>query len=126
MEWNVKPGKEINGILFGTDRSVVREKLGMPENEFKKSKFSKNTTDDYKDFHVFYDAENKVEAFEIYEGVVYINDTKIYPESVEEIIVRDNSFAKEDDGCTSVKNAIGIYAPNGDAESVLIGCEGYY
>ncbi len=126
MEWQVNPTYDINGIHFGTDREVVRAKLGMPIKEFKKSKFSQNTTDDYGDFHIFYDKHNNFEAIEIFEGTVTINGKVIFPEILKNILAYDNSFIKDDCGCTSTKLEIGVYTSNENTESILIGCKGYY
>lgn len=126
MKWIVKPTENINGLEFGTSREDVRAELGNPKKEFKKSKFSKNTTDDYGDFHVFYDGNNLLEAIEIFEGKVLVGETVIFPCSINEIIQIDNSFIKEEDGCISTKLSIGAYAPNGEVESILVGCANYY
>jgi hypothetical protein len=126
MEWNVKPAADINNIAFGTDRETVRAELGAPVKEFKKSKYSKNTTDDYGKFHVFYDADNNLEAIEIFEGTVSVEGKKIFPGSLRNVMSLDDSFEQDEEGCTSSKLEIGVYAPGGNIESVLIGCEGYY
>jgi len=126
MEWNVNPTFDINNIAFGTDREVVRNKLGVPVEEFKKSKYSKNTTDDYGNFHVFYDIENNLEAIEIFEGTVSVNGNILFPGTLQGMLEYDASFEKEEDGCISTKLAIGVYAPGGVIESILIGCKGYY
>jgi hypothetical protein len=125
-EWNVNPKDNVNGLKFGMDRELVRERLGAPVKEFKKSKYSKNTTDDYGGFHVFYDAENNFEAVEIFEGTVSVEGTVLFPGTLQNILDYDESFEREDDGCTSVKLEIGVYAPDNCTESILIGCEGYY
>lgn len=126
MEWNVNPKKDVNGIEFGMDRESVRNQLGEPVKEFKKSKFSRNTTDDYGGFHVFYDAGNNFEAVEIFEGTVMVEGTALFPGTFQNILDYDESFEKEDDGCVSVKLGIGVYSPEQRIESILIGCEGYY
>ena len=122
----MNPTVAINGIAFGTHREAVRVELGMPEKEFKKSKYSKNTTDDFGDFHVFYDAEDNLEAIEIFAGKVMIEGDVLFPGTFQSVLEYDESFEKEDDGCISSKLGIGVYAPGGDVESILIGCKGYY
>ena len=126
MEWNVKPTEKVNNILFGANRESVRAELGMPIKEFKKSKFSKNTTDDYGEFHMFYDANNNLEALEVFGGLVKLEDRNLFPGTIEEIMQLDESFEREEDGCISVNLQIGVYAPTGTVESVLIGGKGYY
>ena len=51
-------------ILFDEERESVR-KIG-DYSEFKKNKFSKNTTDDFGGFHVYYNEVNRVEAIEFF------------------------------------------------------------
>ena len=46
MKINATPLQEVNGVKFGMPRNEVRAILGEAR-EFKKSKFSKNTTDDF-------------------------------------------------------------------------------
>ena len=58
MKINVVPLQEVNGVKFGMHRNEVRAILGEAR-EFKKSKFSKNTTDDFGYCHVFYDTDNQ-------------------------------------------------------------------
>ena len=45
--------KSVGNIKFGESREEVRKEYGDFK-EFKKSKYSKNTTDDFKSFHVYY------------------------------------------------------------------------
>ena len=81
--WIVIPMKKVNDIEFGMERSEVRKKFTIPAKEFKKSKFSKRTTDDFGSCHVYYDKNDKCEAVEIFDDVmVYINDKKIFPTTV--------------------------------------------
>ena len=53
-KWEFKPLESIGCIKFGMDRDEVHRLLGAECVEFKKNKFSKNTSDDYKKFHIFY------------------------------------------------------------------------
>lgn len=126
MKINVVPLQEVNGVKFGMPRNEVRAILGEAR-EFKKSKFSKNTTDDFGYCHVFYDTDNQCVAVEIFsEAEVYISEKKIFPCSISDamLIVSD---LKEDSGSfISESQSIGIYAPNGVMESILFGKVDYY
>jgi hypothetical protein len=129
-EFVIVPLKKVGDIEFGMDRSKVREILGEYK-EFRKNKFSRNTTDDFKICHVYYDINNKCEAVEIFEKVTLkINNTIIYPAAYKEVCnflkELDEDAELEEDSCTSFKKAISIYAPGGEVESILIEAEGYF
>ncbi len=123
---NAQPLSEVNGVKFGMKREAVRQMLGEAR-EFKKSKFSKTTTDDFGYCHVFYDINDKCEAVEIFVGSeVSVNGKIIFPTSIEgaKEIVPD---LNEDNGSfISISKSIGIYAPSGNMESILFGVSGYY
>lgn len=116
------PLVEVDGIKFGTDRECVREKLGS-FSEFKKTPYSDNTTDDFGYCHVYYDNENKFEAIELFDAEVYIGDRKVFPVNVDDIRDIIDDF---DDELISKSKSIGIYAPDDEPESILLGCKGYY
>lgn len=120
------PLVEVAGIKFGWSRNKVRETLGSAE-EFKKSKFSKNTTDNFGFCHVFYDEDNKFEAIELFEECsVFVNEQLVFPTSVHDA---ESVLGKmEYDGYSylNANNAIGITAPDGRMESILFGKKGYY
>lgn len=124
--WNVNPTLGVNGVPFGASRDTVIKKFGSPNNNFKKSSKSKNTTDNYGSFHIFYNTKNKMEAIEIFEGVVKVNGKVIFPNSIQNILNFDDSFEQNSTGCISKKLSIGIYMSNDKPESVLVGSEGYY
>lgn len=65
---SVKPTVEVRGVKFGTKREMARKVFGSNCREFRKSIFSKNTTDDYGSFHAFYDKGNCMVAVEFFEG----------------------------------------------------------
>ena len=81
METIFKPYKSYAGIAFGASRNELRSLLGKYQ-EFKKSPFSKNTTDDFGDFHVYYSEDNLVEAIEVFGGKVTYNGEAIFPATV--------------------------------------------
>lgn len=125
--WIAIPMKKVNDIEFGMERSEVRKKFAVPVREFKKSKYSKRTTDDFGSCHVYYDGNDKCEAVEIFDEVaVYVDDKKIFPVTVEEVKKIIPDLVEEEDSYISEKLSIGIYAPDDKMESILIGCEGYY
>lgn len=126
----VTPLKAVGDIEFGMSRNEVRGILGKYR-EFKKSKFSSNTTDDFGYCHVYYDKENKCEAVEIFDDVtVKIGQQVVFPlafsKTCEILKVRDGNVEIEEGSCTSLKESIGVYAPQGYGETILFGCEGYY
>lgn len=123
----VEPLKGIDGILFGIDRGEVRKYFGNNFEEFKKSKFSKNTTDDYGYCHIFYDEDNKFEAIEFFDEVtIIIDDIIVFPNRIEVIKKVSDDFEKDEESYISKEKSIGIYAPNDRMESILLGIKGYY
>lgn len=126
----IVPGKSIGTIPFSTDRYNVRSIFGTYK-EFKKSKSSKNSSDDFGFCHAYYDEDNKLEAVEFFENVSLLyENTTIYPADFESFKAwlkqHDKNSIVEDDGCTSELLSISIYAPGKSIESVLIGREHYF
>lgn len=121
-----QPLKEINGIKFGMKREDVRKIIGEAK-EFKKSKFSKNTTDDFGYCHVFYNDDDECEAIEIFNNTeVLINETVVFPINISEIKTIIKDLVEEEGSFISKSQSMGIYAPNGNMESILFGNIGYY
>ena len=122
----VEPLKKVDKIEFGMERELVRKLYGKYE-EFKKSEYSENTTDDFGSFHVYYDENNKCEAVEIFDDVeVTVNGEKIFPVKIEEAQKIESSLVRDEEGLISIEKSIGIYAPDEDMESILFGKKGYY
>ena len=116
----------VNEVKFGMNRDEVRKIFGQAR-EFKKSKFSKNTTDDFGFCHVFYDQDNKCEAIEIFPEVeVFIDGKNVFSEDLEILKSMFSDFEEDESGFFSKKYSIGIYAPCKKTESILLGCDGYY
>lgn len=127
---DVIPLVEANGVKFGMKRSEVRDILGESK-EFKKSPLSTTLADDFGYCHVFYDDNDECEAIEIFDEVeVYIDDKLIFPMKKREALKLLKKFfkdlKKDADGLISYKYSIGIYAPEKEMESILIGRENYY
>ena len=126
-KWELKPLESIGKIAFGMDRDQVHQLFAEGCREFKKSKFSKNTTDDYGKFHVFYTADNKVEAVEIFDDIeVTFEGAVIFPAALEEAESILGSMAEDCGSYIQVEKSVGIYAPEKEAESILAGEKGYY
>jgi len=125
--WIVEPLKSVNGIEFGTKREIVREKIKKDYKEFKKNKFSKNTTDDYGTFHMFYNEKNSLIAVEIFRDIeVVVKNEIVFPGSLDKIktII---PFLEKDDGCYCCSIfSVGVTAPEGMIESIVFGEQGYY
>lgn len=122
--------KSVGNIRFGMKRSEVRENLGQYK-EFKKSQFSKNTTDDFGICHVYYDREDKCEAVELFDGVdIKILNTINLPKKFDEICTvlksLDGNLEVAEDYCTSIKYSIGVYAIGNKVDTILFGKSGYY
>ena len=126
MKFDVKPLEQVNQIHFGMSRKEIRKLYKNRYNVFKKNIFSRNTTDDFRDFHVYYDKNNTCEAVEI----CNFDDMTINGKPVSKDF---NDFKKviddlaEDMGSYISKTySVGITVEDGLVESVLFGCKGYY
>ena len=128
--WKFVPLKSIGPVIFGMPREDVRRILGSYE-EFRKSRFSRKTTDDFAFCHVYYNLDNQVEAVEIFgiDTEIFFDGIRIFPANVS--ILKDGSkdygfISDEDNYYISCSISVGIYAPHGRIESILFGSEGYY
>ena len=116
-----------DNVKFGMERNEIRTLLGDPTREFKKSKFSKVTTDDYSAYHIFYDKDNRFEAVEFFEEVeIKIDNNVVFPVSLDKLKEMNYNFTSDGDGLFSVEYSIGVYAPNGNPESILFAKKDYY
>ena len=126
-KWTAIPLKEVNGVQFGMPRSEVRLVLGGKFKEFKKGRFSKNTTDDFGVCHVFYTPDDKCEAVEIFsECEVSVNGELLFPLDISSVKQQIDDLEEDAGSYISKKLSIGIYAPGGTPESILFGEAGYY
>lgn len=125
MRLNVIPLESVENVKFGMVRSEVRSVWGDAQ-EFKKTPYSKNTTDDFGFCHVFYDESDRCEAIEIFDAEVFVDGKQIYPISTKKALDLFPDLQEDDDGLLSRDRSIGIYAPDHKMESILFGTEGYY
>lgn len=127
----VIPTQSVGFIRFGMMREDVRTAVGSTCTEFRKSKFSKNTTDDFGFMHVFYDEKNTCEAVELFNDcTVTVDDVCLMPSDKAEVDawLKERDAAAELSPCDSVSKAlaIGVAASEGRVESILFGRAGYY
>ncbi len=103
------------------------EQFSGKHTEFKKNQFSKNTTDEFGEVHVYYSTENRVEAVEIFGGVeIEMGGKIIFPCDLEELKKTIPNLIRDGDSYIQQQKSIGIFAPNESIESFLAGCAGYY
>ncbi len=126
--WVVEPNESVNGIRFGTDRKTVREILGRPERIFRKTPDSANTTDAYLPFHVYYSADDRFEAIELFDKKINlsVNSRLIYPGTLDEIRTVLPDLEGEYGSYISKGKSVGIYVEDGEIVSVLVGRKDYY
>ena len=122
----VKPNAEVQGVRFGTKREVVREAFGSNYREFKKSIFSKNTTDDYGSFHLFYDKDDRMVAVEFFEGEVIVRGKTVLPAKLSAVRSVIKNLHEDEGGYVSYDESVGVSVNGDEVESILFGCKNYY
>ncbi len=126
MRIDIKPTIGTKDVCFGMDRETVRSLWGEAT-EFYKFSDDKVPTDDFGYCHVFYDDNNKCEAIEFFYDVeVYLNGKLIFPTVLENAKQAIEGAEYDDDGLISYIAQIGIYAPDEEMETILVGKSGYY
>jgi hypothetical protein len=118
-------------IKFDSLRDDVRKTFGSFK-EFKKTKFSKNTTDNFSFCHVFYDEKNKVEAFEFFDSSDFqFKEKNLFSFSFAELksFLENNTinFQENESGLRSDAIGLSVYSPDKEKiESILIYRKGYF
>lgn len=117
----------VGKINFGDSRDNVRKEFGDYK-EFKKSRFSKNTTDGFNGFHVYYTQDNKVQAVEFFkEADLEFNGKKLFTMDYSEFDFKDESIIKDNSSITYKTLGFSVYSPsNSEVESILVFAKGYY
>ncbi len=120
---NVVLLKKVGDIEFGMKRSEVRSILGKYK-EFSKTKDSKNTADDFKYCHVFYDSNNKCEAVELFDECnVYISGSKIFPSTVAAVRKAVDGLNESN---INTEKSVGLTIDGDKVKSILFGKKDYY
>ena len=127
-KWELVPAVSINGIEFGTERSVVKKILGKPKKVFRKSSDAANTTDAYANFHAYYTADDKLEAIEVFGSSisVCIDDQIVYPGTLSAAIKVLSDLVECYGSFISKAASVGISAEDDNIVSLLVGCKDYY
>ncbi len=127
-KWKLNPGTSIGPLEFGMDRANVRRALGEKYKPFRKSIFSKSTSDSYGSFHVYYSKENRLVAIEFYEGVEILIDGKVvFPGNLATAETVIKGIEDKSGSMISKEMSIGITLSDDDnIEAFLAGCKGYY
>lgn len=125
------PTVSVGAVRFGMTREMVRAAVGSSFTEFQKTRFSKNTTDDFGFMHVFYDEQNTCEAVELFNDcVVMVDDVCLMPSDKSALDdwlkSKDASSEIFSDGSVSKLLSMGVAASDGKVESILLGRVGYY
>ncbi len=124
---SVIPLKQVGLIEFGMSRAEVRQLADMSYSEFMKAPTSSSLTDDFGAFHVYYDSNDQCEAVEVFSELeVEVMGKLIFPTSLEDALKALPSLQPDGDGLISIADSVGIYAPDGNMESILFGVDGYY
>ena len=126
--WNLVPAVSVNGIEFGTERSVVKKILGKPKRVFRKTPDAGNTTDAYADYHVYYSAEDKLEAIEIFgTGIsLSIDSQPVYPGTLSAARKILPDIEENHGSFVSQRASVGIYVEDDSIVSILVGRKEYY
>ena len=93
--FTINPFSSVGKISFGANRDEVRNILGQ-FTEFRKTRFSKNTTDDFGGLHVYCNEGDTVDAIELFpiDTLVLYKKKDLFGLSKEELIMlfSDPSF----------------------------------
>lgn len=120
------PLKSVGDIKFGMSRTDVRKIMGSGK-EFKKSTFSKSTTDSFGSIHVFYNEQDKCEAVEIYNDMkVMIGSTPVFPCDANKVTQISNNLEEDGNGFIDKEKSIGITISDNKTKSILFAVKGYY
>ena len=124
---NIIPTKSVNGIEFGASRAIAEASLGQPAKTFKKTKWSKSTTADYGDFHVYYDTDGAFEAIEVFKADVELPNGKLSIPAIRDAITDAiPSLDADKYGLTSTGESVGATVEDDTVTSILFGKPGYY
>jgi hypothetical protein len=139
MDIEIKPLQGVAGINFGSPIDTVRKYFGVDYKSFRRAPTSVMPCDYFEPLGVFayYALPGLLEAIEFVlpanPGFMKINFLETPFEEIKKILLaHDPDLEQSDDGLTSYKLGIGVYAPDADEnpnlppESVIAFEKGYY
>ena len=139
MSLIIKTYEGVGDIKFGDSVETVRKILNSRYKSFKKTPMSEFPTDAFEDLgmHIYYKKSGLCEAIEMFEPAnPSINHYEIIGEKFNEVMnwisQQDKKIDIDENGLTSFKLGIGIYAPgheedeNAKVEAVIAFETGYY
>ncbi|HBB13439.1 MAG TPA: hypothetical protein DCZ76_04095 [Treponema sp.] len=123
------PYEGIEKVHFGDSRENTRSNLGNYK-EFKKSKFSANTTDDFGFCHVFYTKDNKVDAIEFFpESELKFNNKFLFSLNYSELksFLKDTNLEEDDTGAKFPNYGLSVYSPDlNKIETIMLYSKSYW
>jgi hypothetical protein len=123
----IVPFERVGNISFGEDRESVRSKMGEFK-EFRKSKFSKNTTDAFGGCHVYYTVENTVEAVELFKDTTPVLQHKnlfLFKPSQIKALIKDSGVVESDGMMSFPSVGIDLSVMGDQVESVFVHSKDY-
>ena len=118
-------------IKLGSPRTETRKTFGAFK-EFRKTKGSKNTSDDFFCCHVFYNDQDQVEAIEFFDEAEFLfKEQNLFLFAFAELVsfLKNNSvnFSEDDSGLRSDAIGLSAYSPDKQRiETILVYRQGYY
>ncbi|OGU24485.1 MAG: ABC transporter ATP-binding protein [Hydrogenophilales bacterium RIFOXYD1_FULL_62_11] len=139
MNAEIKPLQGFEKLKFGTQIDLVRESLGVAYKTFKRTSSAEMPCDFFESLGIFtyYKTTGVLEAIEFVSPArPFYGGVSLLEAGVDEIIKtlmeHDSDIEETNDGLTSYKLGIGIYAPDADEnpnlppESVIAFAKDYY
>ena len=138
MVWGIASYAGVGPILFGQNRTLVRQFFEEESTEFYKSASDAVTTDYFKEagVFVFYDKADSCEAVEFTKpATVKWREQQLMPLPLGEVLEfmrsQDEDLEEDESGFTSYKNGIGGYTEDIEeltelAETIICFRQGYY
>ncbi len=123
----MEPNYRINGLEFGRDHGLIREKLGEPLRIIKE--YGENgTIEVYPSLHVYYSAKRTLEAVELCgkDISLNINSQLIYPGTLNNARKFFPDFEECHGSFISRAGSVGISVEGDEIISILAGCKDYY
>ena len=129
-KWFAIPKISLNSLHFGMPRSKVRASLNLPFKSVFNPKIDIVPMDAYRNFHVFYDSNNLLEAIEFYSDVeIVLSKTTIFPGTIDIALkkIPDLIFDGYDFWCSNnMSVGIGVAEDGKTIDSILFGTQDYY